>query len=252
MDDQQLQDALRATTRFARLEHHHECDSTQDLAARDELAGDSVHWADHQTRGRGRSDHVWQDEPGLDLAVTFCVRGLVPVAPLALPMAVPLAAAQTVEPHLGKPVRIKWPNDVLVGGRKVCGVLIDGLGGASPTWLLGIGLNVNRVRFPPHLEHLATSLALEGGRMVDRHALLLALAQNLERALALATGPRAAELLPAYRSRTGLMGRIVQVQTHAERVRGALVDVDFENVTLDTGRRIALGSVVSLREADSE
>ena len=111
---------------------------------------------------------------------------------------------------------------------------------------------MNRVRFPPHLEHLATSLALEGGRMVDRHALLLALAQNLERALALATGPRAAELLPAYRSRTGLMGRIVQVQTHAERVRGALVDVDFENVTLDTGRRIALGSVVSLREADSE
>lgn len=251
-DDQQLLDALRATTRFARLTHDHECPSTQDLAAQDQLPGDSIHWADHQTRGRGRSDHVWQDEPGLDLAVTFRVQGFTPVAPLALPMAVPLAVAQTIEPHVAGAVRIKWPNDILVGGRKVCGILIDGLGGSTPTWLLGIGLNVNRVRFPPELEHTSTSLALEGGRELDRHQMLLALARQLDRVLELASGPRATELLPAYRTMLRLMGRKVEVRTHAEAVRGALIDVDFEQVTLEGGRKVPLGAVVALREASSE
>ena len=238
-DDQQLLDALRATTRFARLTHDHECPSTQDLAAQDQLPGDSIHWADHQTRGRGRSDHVWQDEPGLDLAVTFRVQGFTPVAPLALPMAVPLAVAQTIEPHVAGPVRIKWPNDILVGGRKVCGILIDGLGGSTPTWLLGIGLNVNRVRFPPELEqHLVP--------------VQLALARQLDRVLELASGPRATELLPAYRTMLRLMGRKVEVRTHAEAVRGALIDVDFEQVTLEGGRKVPLGAVVALREAASE
>lgn len=252
MDDRQLLDALRANTRFERLAHEHECPSTQDLAAQDLLPGNSIHWADHQTRGRGRSDHVWQDEPGLDLAVTFRLQGFTPAAPLALPMAVPLAVAQAIEPHVSAPVRIKWPNDILVGGRKVCGILIDGHGGPTATWLLGIGLNVNRVRFPPELEHTATSLALECGRELDRHAMLLALATQLERALELASGPRAAELLPPYRAMLRLVGRTVEARTHAESVRGTLVDVDFECITMAGGRRVPLGALVALREAGSE
>lgn len=252
MDDRQLLDALRASTRFERLVHEHECPSTQDLAAQDTLPGNAIHWADHQTRGRGRSDHVWQDEPGLDLAVTFRLVDFAPAAPLALPIAVPLAVAQTIEPHVSAPVRIKWPNDILVGGRKACGILIDGQYGPSASWLLGIGLNVNRVRFPPELEHGATSLALECGRELDRHALLLDLAVKLDALLELASGPQATELLPAYRTMLRLLGRNVEVRTHTGSVRGALIDLDFEQVTLDGGRRVPLGSLVGLREAESE
>lgn len=252
MDDQQLLDALRANTRFARLVHHHECPSTQDLAAQDPLPGNSVHWADHQTRGRGRSDHVWQDEPGLDLAVTFRIEGFVPATPLALPVAVPLAVAQVVEPHVHDQVRIKWPNDILVGGRKVCGVLIDSLGGPAGTWLLGIGLNVNRVRFPPELEQLATSLALAGGRELDRHELLLAMARSLDRVLEVATGTGVETLLPGYRRMLGLQGREVAVVTHAGPARGVLDQLDFESLTFADGRRFSLGAVVSLRDAASQ
>lgn len=251
-DDQQLLDAMRGTTRFARLIHDHDCPSTQDLATQDPVPGNSVYWADHQTRGRGRNNHVWQDEPGLDLAVTFRIQGFQPAAPLALPMAVPLAVAQTIEPHVTSPVRIKWPNDILVGDRKVCGILIDSLGGSAATWLLGIGINVNRVRFPPELEHLATSLALECGRELERHHLLLGLARQLDRVLELASGARAAELLPAYRSMLRLLGRRVEVRIHAGSVHGTLIDVDFEQVTLDGARRVPLGAVVALREAYSE
>lgn len=252
LDDRRLQDALRTATRFSHLVHVQECASTQDAAAQDPLPGNCVHWADHQTRGRGRSNHVWQDEPGLDLAVTFRLRGFTPARPLALPIAVPLAVAQTVEPHVAAPVRIKWPNDVLVGGRKICGILIDGQGGPDATWLLGVGLNVNRVRFPPELEQGATSIALEGGHELDRHELLLTLASNLERAVELAGGLRAGELLPPYRGMLRLMGRTVEVRTHSGMSRGRLLDVDFEDLTLDDGRSVPLGAVVALREALSE
>lgn len=104
--------------------------------------------ADHQTRGRGRLDRVWRDEAGRDLMFSVLLRPLLaPGQAHLLSLAAALAVAETVEARLdpGTPVGVKWPNDVVVGGRKLCGILLEGsLDGDRLHWVIaGIGLNVN-------------------------------------------------------------------------------------------------------------
>ncbi len=103
---------------------------------------------DHQTRGRGRLDRVWRDEAGKDLMLSVLLRpSLAPGQAHLLSLAAALAVAETVEAGLGSgvPVGVKWPNDVVVDGRKLCGILLEGsLDADRLHWVIaGIGLNVN-------------------------------------------------------------------------------------------------------------
>lgn len=140
--------------------------------------------ADAQTRGRGRLGRSWFSPPGVNLHVSVILRPAVP--PPALPRlsivaAIALAeAVEQVAPEL--PVELKWPNDLLVGGRKVAGVLSE-LGSADPPCVVvGVGVDVNLAAadLPPELARRATSLLAEAGRPVDREALLAALLERLE------------------------------------------------------------------------
>jgi BirA family biotin operon repressor/biotin-[acetyl-CoA-carboxylase] ligase len=249
-DTPTLEALLRSATRFSELHHVASCPSTQDLAsARPRDAGgrfvDAVFWADHQTRGRGRQQREWHDEPAADLAVTFRVKVTLPT-PLALPAALPVAVALAVEPLAGRPLRIKWPNDVYLDGRKLCGVLIDAGSLGPDTYLIGVGINCNRVRFPPELEAIGTSLAIATGREIDRGALLLALAGELDRMLRALTDGRRAEFEAVFRDRLGLLGKRVQAQT-TEVHEGVLTALDFTQLVLDDRRPLPLGTVRSLR-----
>ncbi|NLF17758.1 MAG: biotin--[acetyl-CoA-carboxylase] ligase [Lentisphaerae bacterium] len=108
---------------------------------------------DHQSQGRGRLDRVWRDQGGTDLMFSVLLRpALAPGQAHLLSLAAALAVAETLEslpdlglPALETPVDVKWPNDVLVGGRKVCGILLEGaMDGDRLHWAIaGIGLNVN-------------------------------------------------------------------------------------------------------------
>ncbi len=146
-DDAQIETLLRERTRFRKLVHLASCSSTQELAGAESGGGDAVFWADHQTRGRGRLLREWHDEPGEDLAITLLVTTMLPYPP-ALPAALPVAVLQACEAAGGRPLRIKWPNDVFLDGRKLAGVLVDAGVGTRDTYLIGIGVNVNRVRSP--------------------------------------------------------------------------------------------------------
>lgn len=245
--DQEIETALAARTRFGRLVHLAACSSTQDVAAAAPRDGDAVFWADHQTQGRGRQQREWHDEPGVDLAVTFRATVALP-QPLALAAALPVAVLQAVEPVLGRALRVKWPNDLFLDGRKLCGVLID-TGQAGPhTWLIGIGVNCNRVRFPRELEAIATSVALATGREVDRAELLLAIAQRLDSLLHDLVARRLEAWLAQFRDRLGLLGRRVVVDADAAH-EGVLEDVDFESIRLDGARTSSLAVVRSMRAA---
>lgn len=147
--------------------------------------------ADHQITGRGRLGREWADEPGRDLALSLVLRPALRAEHLGL---VPLAAGLAVADALSTRVRdvaLKWPNDVLVGGRKIAGILAEtawrtcGSGGQSPTVLLGIGLNVNRRAFPANLSDRATSLFLASGADHDRADVLADLLLALEARLSL-------------------------------------------------------------------
>jgi BirA family biotin operon repressor/biotin-[acetyl-CoA-carboxylase] ligase len=244
-DDSRLETLLRTTTRFRQLTHVPSCSSTQDLAA--EPGDDAVFWADHQTHGRGRQQREWHDEPGADLAATF--RATLPLPqPLALPAALPVAVLLALEPLAGRPLRVKWPNDLLLDGRKLCGVLIDAGVAGRDSYLIGVGVNCNRTRFPRDLEATATSLALATGHHVDRHELLLAIARELDTMLTELAARAHARLEELFRARLGLVGQKVEVDAGTVH-EGALQQVDFERLTLDGERTFPLAIVRGLRRA---
>lgn len=148
--------------------------NTLALEAREDGA---VFIADAQSSGRGQHGRAWHSAPGLGIWLSVCLRG----NPHGLNFAAPLAVRDALAPLL--PVRIKWPNDVLHEGRKLCGVLIEHRAGWNA---LGIGLNVNHKQddFPPGLRDIATSLAIALERPVDRDQVLQSLMRSLEARLA--------------------------------------------------------------------
>jgi BirA family biotin operon repressor/biotin-[acetyl-CoA-carboxylase] ligase len=134
--------------------------------------------AEHQTAGRGRGGHRWLSARGDSLLVSIVLTrcGL---APELLSLTVAVAVAETIGPA----ARIKWPNDVLLSGRKVAGILVETTGfGSHRAAVVGIGINCHQGRpdFPPELRGSATSIDLETGTFVDRKGLARRLFAVLE------------------------------------------------------------------------
>jgi BirA family transcriptional regulator, biotin operon repressor / biotin---[acetyl-CoA-carboxylase] ligase len=125
--------------------------------------------ADQQTAGRGRHDRTWHSAPGdgLYLSVLLCPQGASRIPSLSLMAGIAVAEVLIARDISG--VDIKWPNDVLVNDRKVCGVLVEGTSSGSNRHriVIGIGVNLNHRSFPQKLSRTATSLLLETGTPVD-------------------------------------------------------------------------------------
>ncbi|MCB9830882.1 MAG: biotin--[acetyl-CoA-carboxylase] ligase [Planctomycetes bacterium] len=161
-----------------------------------------VYVADEQTQGRGTNHRSWHSPPGAGLWLSLVLIGGSRARPL--PFLPAVALADLLSWDCGLAAHLKWPNDVLVGPGKVAGILMEGRTGArgDPACVIGIGLNVGQTAFPPELDGIATSLALEGSRQLDRGFLL----ENLLRRMnALDTGGH--DLVPAFRARCRMFGR---------------------------------------------
>jgi BirA family biotin operon repressor/biotin-[acetyl-CoA-carboxylase] ligase len=239
---------LAATTRFQRLHHVATCSSTQDLAAADTDLAWSMFWAEHQDSGRGRQQRPWHDEQGLDLAVTFSLRVDLPDV-VALPVVLPLCVVDAVAPELGdraSELRFKWPNDVLHGGKKLAGVLVDADAQKPMRFRIGIGINVNSEAPPAHLADIATSLRAVTGRAHDREAVLLALAQRLDAAVAALQRGETAAYEERFAQCLSLLGCRVRVRCGSV-VSGVLEAIDLRGLRLDGGRTFALAQVQELR-----
>ena len=163
--------------------HLAEVDSTNDHARR--LASDASFIppggfaaviAEKQTKGKGRSGRAWATVPGKSVALSIAAR---PKAGAGKASAVTLAAAcavsRAVESSCGVAAMIKWPNDIVVGGKKICGILAETLRepGRADLLIVGIGINANldEQDIPPELREEATSLKLAAGAAVDRNRL---------------------------------------------------------------------------------
>ncbi len=170
-------------------------DSTQVVAARLAAAGapeGTVVTASHQTVGRGRRGRLWLDHEGESLLMSVILRPPVPPGQAPqLSLVGAVAIVDALSAFGGLRATIRWPNDVMVGERKICGMLPEaatsGPGALGPL-ILGIGLNVNQSAFPEPLKALATSVRLETGRASDldevRKAVLAALDRWYARFLA--------------------------------------------------------------------
>lgn len=215
--------------------HHRLTDSTNAQARELALAGaphGTLITADEQTAGRGRSGRTWSARPGSGLLMSVLIRGLSERHAM-----LPLAAAVAIcEALPDVPCRIKWPNDIWIGHRKLAGILIEGR--PQEGWaVIGIGLNVSTGpdEFPGELRDTATSL-LAAGVPANREALLQALLARLE---ALLDAPHA-EILSAWRSRDALEG--TEISWDAGSGTAAGID-DEGSLLVDTADgRVALGA----------
>jgi BirA family biotin operon repressor/biotin-[acetyl-CoA-carboxylase] ligase len=181
-----------------------ETGSTNDdalAAVKDGAPHGAVFVAESQTRGRGRRGHTWTSPPSANLTFSLLLRPRVPAERVAqLALVAGLAVRAAVAPLVNEPIAVKWPNDVVLGRRKLAGILVESrLSGAIvEAVVVGIGLNVHMDSLPPDIAAVATSLALLGAEGVRREALLVDVLAAFEVRLGrfLSHGPHGAGLAP--------------------------------------------------------
>ena len=193
-DQAQLQSQLADTPFQGRVTHFSEIDSTNTHAMRAGVAGaahGSVYVADLQTGGRGRGAHSWSSPAGSGLYMSVLLRPvLAPGEALWFSLAAGLAAQCAVHTVAGVDIDLRWPNDLLVGRRKLGGILTEMQAEATRVRfiVIGIGINVHQMAFPAELA-TATSLAMEvDGARVARQQLLVALLLALDKEVSALTG----------------------------------------------------------------
>ena len=207
--------------------------------------------ADHQTAGRGRLDRRWESPPASSLLASVVLpggmgdRASVGATHRAV-VAVAVALAEAVRDVAGVDPMLKWPNDLVVGDRKLAGILAETEGDAV---VVGAGCNVNWDAFPPDLAETATSCNLEAGHPVDRDALLDAFLDRLEAHL---DAPDQCD--ESYRARLATIGRRVRVQLAADEVVGDAVALDDTGALVvrdaaGVDHVVVSGDVVHLRDA---
>jgi BirA family transcriptional regulator, biotin operon repressor / biotin---[acetyl-CoA-carboxylase] ligase len=181
-----LRQRLKGSLFGKRIYHFFKTDSTNRVALELGHAGEpegAVVLAEEQTAGRGRAGRTWLSERAAGIYLTLLLRPkLAPVQAPLLTMMAGLSAHATVQAMTGLKVDLKWPNDVLIRGKKAGGILTEMH--AEPEQIrfvaVGIGLNVNQEKFPGELASLATSLRVETGKPQSRLELLVRLLREFE------------------------------------------------------------------------
>lgn len=175
--------------------------------------------ADSQSEGRGRLSRLWFSPPGVNLYCSIVIRKVIPADSLSewlswLPLTAASAAAEAIETVAATSVAVKWPNDLLITGRKVGGILCEsGTNTRSgPFQVIGIGLNINGERsdFPDELRETATTIRHEAGSFIDRNRLLAQLLYELEGCLDEYTQRGFERLAVAYGRRCSTIGKTVK------------------------------------------
>jgi BirA family transcriptional regulator, biotin operon repressor / biotin---[acetyl-CoA-carboxylase] ligase len=177
--------------------------------------------ADRQTQGRGRRGAAWFSPPAESLAFSVLLR---PDEPKALwprlALVAGLAVAEALEEHIPL-IGIKWPNDVWAGGKKIAGILVEA---GKDFVVVGIGLNVNSLAFPPEVAEIATSVALETGGIISRPDLLAAIIRGLS-LRRFQIGQEFPEVIRAIRLRCVLTGNRVSLLTPDGRMEGLVSSI---------------------------
>jgi BirA family biotin operon repressor/biotin-[acetyl-CoA-carboxylase] ligase len=242
------------TRRFGRVLHCFDEVSSTNTVARDLARGGAVEGtvviAEAQTHGRGRLGRGWVSPPGRNLYMSIVLRPELPDAQLPqLSLVAGVAACEAV----GEWCRatVKWPNDVLIDGRKVVGILIESEGeGRSRFLIAGIGVNLNATReeFPSELRDKAGSIRMTTNTLVDRAQFTARLLARLEQRYDQLNAEGFARMRAAWESLSALIGVEICVDEPAGRVSGVvlgLADDGALRLRLASGeeRRVVAGDV---------
>jgi BirA family biotin operon repressor/biotin-[acetyl-CoA-carboxylase] ligase len=212
--------------RLPRVQLFARAGSTNDIArklAQSGAANATLVIAEEQQAGRGRGSRSWASPPGVGLWCSFILRDLEPIATGILPLRVALAVSRALDAWTGTRVLVKWPNDLLLGGRKLGGILCEASwdGHRLDHVVVGIGLNLLQGvdDFPQPIRASATSLRVNSERPVSRFEVAGDVVSAMRPLLFDRTAADAEEVASAFADRDALAGRQVDVrETESERV----------------------------------
>lgn len=236
------------------VDHLDTCDSTNSELLRRAAAGAPSGLTvscTHQTAGRGRRGRRWQASPGASLTFSLLWR-MPPGTPLqGLSLVVGLAVAEALESLQPLAVQLKWPNDILLAGRKLGGILIEAVPGASAGLVIGIGLNLQRDdAWQAEITQAFTALA-DAGTPPPREILLAALLVRLASLLDRFTHAGFPAFQADWQNRNALAGQAVEISGEGGICSGTCLGVAEDGSLLidaaGEARRIAAGDV-SLRQ----
>lgn len=214
----ELEQGLKTKTMGQTIYFYEETDTTNNRARELALEGASegtLVVAEKQTAGRGRRGKVWESPLGTGIWMSLVLRPqIAPAEASVLTLLCGLATAEAIEAETGLSAGIKWPNDILINGKKAVGILTEMDCEMSEVHFVipGIGINVNTASFPPEIAEIATSLYLECGKTVSRRRLVHRVLERLEEHYEtfLRTGSFAA-MLEDYRKHCITLGKEVHV-----------------------------------------
>ena len=197
------------------------------LMEAEDLSEGTVIRADYQQAGRGHAGNSWESERGQNLLFSLLLKPgfLDPSRAFHLSRITSLALHETIDSQCDG-VKIKWPNDLLAGDRKMAGMLIENtiLGNAISHSILGIGINVNQTVFDPSIP-APTSLKIEKGCHIDRSGLLEAFMDSLERWYRLLFSGGEEKIMGAYREKLYRLGTPAWFHTAEGDFRARIIDV---------------------------
>lgn len=210
--------------------------STNDDAFRLAAAGEqdeTVLIADFQERGKGRSGRTWTAPPNSAVLLSIIFRHVLPITKVQYVNAVcAISAAKVVSEMCGTKAGIKPPNDIVLNGKKICGILCESrLVGHSVDFVIGgIGLNVNLVAgdFPEDLQYPATSMRMEIGREVERESVVVRLLKEIEKQYTMLKNSEYVQLNHSWKEHSAVCGKSVTIWANENEYAGTVEDVDLE------------------------
>jgi BirA family biotin operon repressor/biotin-[acetyl-CoA-carboxylase] ligase len=217
-----------------------ETTSTNDVVeklARDQVKEGVVVFAESQTKGRGRLGRKWISPARKGLWFSVLLRpDLRPQEATQLTVASATALRRAIESATGVKAKIKWPNDILIGGKKVAGILTELSAELDRVkhLIVGIGVDVNlsAAEFSPDLRKLATSLKIETGRAVSRADLAVVILRELDHDYTRLTGGGFEAIADEWEEHCGTMGQSVAIQIGERRIHGRAESLDDDGALL--------------------
>jgi BirA family transcriptional regulator, biotin operon repressor / biotin---[acetyl-CoA-carboxylase] ligase len=235
-----ISSGLKAKLIGAKIIHFLETDSTNTRAQQYALDGcqeGTVITAESQTKGRGRRNRDWYSPHGKGIYMSVILYPRISLKELPkITLAAAVAATEALQASAGIRVEIKWPNDLLMNNKKICGILteLNSLGNEKNVVIVGIGINVNTPleMFPADIADIATSILIETKQKIPRPVIIKSLIENFDHYYEIFLNGGFNSILDKWKDSSNIVGRKINVKQAGAHVTGTVVDVDMDGALL--------------------
>lgn len=226
MNEAEIRRALTTMT-FERTIHYYRTLDSTNIRAKTLIDGGAREGtlviADEQTSGHGRFGRKWVSESGKNLTFSLILQPKLPADKLGVvSLYASLAIAKAIENFVPAKPECKWPNDVLIDGKKVCGILSKAItvGSILKGVVVGIGINVNQQKFPEEIGATATSLSIIAGKTFDRYEILATILKTMESIYYEMQNGILGNILKEWMRYSTIVGKEIRIDRHGSVISG--------------------------------